>query len=87
MKLPVVIPWFRASRKGIVATMPAGCGKRAPLPVVFMRSATSNRVAEIRFLEVTYLDPGHFRLSLLEFGITRLGERGRVVRTSEEELS
>ena len=31
-----------------------------------------------------YLDPGHLRLSLLEFGIVRLGECGsRVVRTGE----
>ena len=41
-------------------------------------------MAEIRFPEVTDLDPGNFRLSLLEFGITRLGERGyRVVRTRD----
>src|ERR1700753_4064489 len=79
IKLPVVIPWFRASRRGIVATMPAGCGKRAPLPVVFMRSATN---AWRKSDSERYLDPGHLRPSL--FGIARLGERGyRVVRTGE----
>ena len=52
MKLPEEIPWFRASRRGVVAAMSACLRKRAP-SVVYRAYTISDlkSVAEIRFRE------------------------------------
>ena len=47
MKFPEEVPWLRASRRGIVAVMPANCKERAPF-VVYRTYAISDPKTRVR---------------------------------------